>query len=474
MTTGRPARPAGPPGPVGHPSGAGDRAALDRLLGPPEMAWFVDRVRGRILAAGGAPLRGVVRLDGPTAEQRAAAVKLVGRPRRAGAALSLDLAIVEQILRRGPWQAGLANAVEVLSGPVVDHRAEREREAAAWEAAREGLAGTIARHPRLADWWGAWCRSGALKRAVRAEADRVSTAPSPAIAADLVDRLAAVFESLPASAEPLSVLARRVLGDAHGLDASRPLGRLAATAVGVAFFTDAEDAGEPSARDSWAAGGVVLSTVASTVLCLGVHGTVPASGAGPADAVGPTHPAATATATALEAMRVARLPLLLTLDQVRSGGIKPVPPNGVVHVCENPTVVEVVAARWARNPSAAEASGEAGPVLVCTWGQPSTAVLELLQVLTAAGAECRYHGDFDWAGLRIARSLGAHVPWTPWRYTADDYRAAVREGQPSRRLKESPAESPWDPELSVVMAESGLALEEEAVADLLAADVLAG
>lgn len=442
------------------------------------MAWFIERVRGRVLAAGGTPLRGIVRLNEPTAAQRAAAVKLVGRPRRAGSTLRVDLATVEQILRRGPWPAGLADAVEVLSGPVVDRSAERAREAAAWDAVREGLSGTIAQHPRLATWWDTWCRSGALKRAARAEADRMSTVPSPAIAAGLVDRLAAVFEYLPASAEPLSVLARRVLGDAHGLDASRPLGRLAATAVGVAFLSDTEGAedraGEPSARDAWAAAGVVLSNVASTVLCLGVHGAVPADGAAPSDAVVPAHPAATATATALEAMRVARLPLLLTLDQVRSGGIRPVPPDGVVHVCENPTVVEVVAARWARSPSAAGASEDAGPVLVCTWGQPSTAVVELLQRLAAEGAECRYHGDFDWTGLRIAQSLGASVPWTPWRYTAADYRAAVGEGKPSRRLTGSPAESPWDPELSVIMAESGLALEEEAVADLLAADVLAG
>lgn len=459
-----------PEGPAGSSVGwAGDRAALDRLLGPPEMAWFVERVRGRILAAGTEQLSGVVQLNEPTAEQRAAAVRLVGRPRRAGAALRVDLASVEQILRRGPWPAGLADAVEVLSGPVVDRRAEREREAAAWDAVREGLSGTIAQYPRLAAWWDAWCRSGALKRAARAEADRTSTTPSPAVAADLVGRLTLLFEDLPASGEPLAVLAGRVVGDAHGLDASRPLGRLAATAVGVAFLPDAEDrVGDPSVRDAWAAGGVVLSNVASTVLCLGVSG---ASLAG-AEAASPS--ARSATAASLEAMRAARMPLLLTLDQVRSGGIRELQAGSTVHVCENPTVVEVVAAHWARSIAAADERGVGSPMLVCTSGQPSTAVLELLQVLTAEGAECRYHGDFDWAGLRIARSLGASVPWTPWRYTAADYRAAVSEGKPSRRLAGSPAESPWDPTLAVAMAERGLALEEEAVADLLAADVLAG
>jgi uncharacterized protein (TIGR02679 family) len=457
-------------GPAGASVGrVGDRAALDRLLGPPEMAWFVDRVRGRILAAGGAPLSGVVQLNEPTAEQRAAAVRLLGRPRRTGAALRVDLAIVEQILRRGPWPAGLADAVEVLSGPVVDRSAEREREAAAWDAVREGLSGTIAQYPRLAAWWDAWCRSGALKRAARAEADRTSTTPSPAVAADLVDRLALLFENLPASGEPLAVLAGRVVGDAHGLDASRPLGRLAATAVGVAFLPDAEDrVGDPSVRDAWAAGGVVLSNVASTVLCLGVPGVSLAG----AEVASPS--ARSATAASLEAMRAARMPLLLTLDQVRSGGIRELQAGSTVHVCENPTIVEVVAAHWARSIAVADERGVGSPVLVCTSGQPSTAVLELLQVLTAEGAECRYHGDFDWAGLRIAQSLGVSVPWTPWRYLAADYRAAVGEGKPSRHLAGIPAESPWDPTLAVAMAERGLALEEEVVADLLAADVLAG
>ncbi|MBT2597841.1 DUF2399 domain-containing protein [Arthrobacter sp. ISL-72] len=112
-------------------------------------------------------------------------------------------------------------------------------------------------------------------------------------------------------------------------------------------------------------------------------------------------------------------------------------------------------------------------MLVCTSGQPSTAVVELLTRLAGEGAECRYHGDFDWAGLRIARSLSARVKWMPWRYADADYRAAVRDGNPSLRLAGTPAESPWDPKLAVAMAECGLALEEEAVANLLAADALA-
>lgn len=170
------------------------------------------------------------------------------------------------ILRRGPWPVGLAAAVETLTGPVADRRAERERGEAAWNAARGGLASAADRFPRLPAWWDAWCAAGGLKRTVRAEAARTSGTPSPAVGADLVGKLVAVLELLPASGEPLAILARRAVGDAHGLDAARPLGRLAAAAVKAAFRPDAADAdGDLSARDLWAAAGVVLSNLASTV-----------------------------------------------------------------------------------------------------------------------------------------------------------------------------------------------------------------
>ncbi|MEW1980864.1 TIGR02679 family protein [Citricoccus sp. NPDC079358] len=463
-----------------HPPRPGNRAALERLLGVDAMAWFVARARGRILEAGNEPLRGVVQLRDPTPEQRAAAVRLVGAPKRAGAALRVDLAVVEEILRRGPWPPGLADAIETLSGPVVDRSEERARDAAAWEAARDLLAPEAARFPHLAQWWTGWCAAGGLKRAARAEASRTATSASAAVGAGLVVQLAAVLEKLPSAELPLAILAREALGDAHGLDGSRPLGRLAAAVVRVAFVPVATER-ELSARDSWAAAGVVLSNVASTVLCLGVPG---AAGDPAASAYRPSR---AATAATLEAMRTARMPVVLTLDQVRSGGVRQLPPASVLHVCENPTVVEVVAERWARSvvaqgratPSGNEitpgspAMGAISPVLVCTSGQPSAAVVELLGHLSAAGAEVRYHGDFDWAGLRIARSLSGHVTWTPWRFTGADYRAAVRERKPSIVLTGRPAESPWDPELAASMAQSGLAIEEEAVAELLAADVLA-
>jgi uncharacterized protein (TIGR02679 family) len=465
--------------------GTGSRGAIESLLGDPGARWIVERVRRRLESgpstgsgqrggADGLPvLSGIVRLSSPTAEQRDAAVRLVGRPRKAGAGVTVDLAVVEQILRRGPWPPGLADAVVTLTGPVADRRGDLVRVTDAWARAQAGLEPVLVRFDGLAGWWADWCAAGNLKRAARAEQVRRTVGPvppgastgadkTPDVAADLVRRLRAVLESLPVSNEPVAVLARRTVGDAHGLDSSRPLGRMAAAVVGAAFDPQpSSDGGREtvSGREAWAAAGVVLSNVASTVLALGVPGAVAAQDDGASG---------TTTARILDLARGARMPLVLTLDQVRSGGVNTLRPDAVVHVCENPTVVEVVAARWA----AMEKPGtQSGPVLVCSSGQPSTAVVELLRTLTREGAQVRYHGDFDWAGLRIAEGLRRRVPWDPWRYTATDYEAAVLAGGPSLALSGTPTPSPWDHALSAAMLDRGQAIEEEAVVDLLASDL---
>jgi len=436
---------------------------LEQLLGGPGLAWFVARVRGRILAAGGESLTGVVQLSRPSPDQRRAAAGLVGWPVRPGVTVRIDLAEVETILRRGPWPAGLADAVVTLTGPVVDGRAELSRTASAWDRAVGELAPVLVRAGAgsgsvLELWWRDWCATGQLKRLARREARRLEVAPSPEVGAALVREAVAILAVLPVASEPLAVLAQRMTGDAHGLDASRPLGRLVVTLAAAVFVAPGS---QVSVRDSWAAAGVVMSNVACTALSLGVPGV----GAAPSPMA---RGVAGATATALEAMRSARVPVTLTLDQVRSGGIAALPPGRVVHVCENPTILEVVAQRWSRVVGGITAE----PVMVCTWGQPTTAVIELLEILVSRGAECRYHGDFDWAGLRIAESLRGRVSWQPWRFGAADYVAALQTGRTSLQLSERQVESPWDPELAVVMAEHGRGIEEEALADLLAADLV--
>ncbi|MFG2561572.1 DUF2399 domain-containing protein [Streptomyces sp. NPDC048496] len=83
-----------------------------------------------------------------------------------------------------------------------------------------------------------------------------------------------------------------------------------------------------------------------------------------------------------------------------------------VRICENPAVLA----------AATDTYGAASAPLVCLQGQPSVAAVTLLHHLHAHGSHLRYHGDFDWGGLRIASALLRRVHW---RYTAADYRASV-------------------------------------------------
>jgi uncharacterized protein (TIGR02679 family) len=132
-----------------------------------------------------------------------------------------------------------------------------------------------------------------------------------------------------------------------------------------------------------------------------------------------------------------------------------------VRVCENPVVVAAAADRW----------GADCPPLVCLGGFPNHAVLTLLSRLAHQGAELLYHGDFDWDGLKIANRLLETVPFRPWRFTAADYRAALRTQGETAKLRARPVDAAWDPRLAPAMAEAGVAVEEEAVLGELLADL---
>ena len=91
-------------------------------------------------------------------------------------------------------------------------------------------------------------------------------------------------------------------------------------------------------------------------------------------------------------------------------------PGEIIHVCENPQVLQRLAAAGVDRPVA------------CTSGNPAAAGMLLL-----ARSAVRYHGDFDWPGIAIARRIierGAR----PWRFGHTDYRDAVERLPAGRRL----------------------------------------
>ncbi|WP_165978610.1 TIGR02679 family protein, partial [Actinomadura darangshiensis] len=358
---------------------------LRRLLGGPDTAWLVRRVRSRLER--GTPLTGKVTLAGAAPSERRAVELLLGRRAGTGTSLSVSLAEVDRVLRTsGASPHGLAAAVESLDGPVRDLARESAETAAAWAAAFAPLDEALCARPELAGWRARLDATGLVRR----------LAPGPAEAAEVLAALAAVVRRLPSPDIPLGRFAAETCGHAHALD-DGPLATLAlSSARALTGLPFRSDGGAESRRETWAAVGVHLDELSSTVLCLGLPGD-------------PHSP----TGRMLAAMRGE--PVSLTLRQLRRHA-SPVD-AGVVRICENPVVVA----------AAADALGPSCPPLVCCNGRPSTAVWRLLELLAEGGAEFLYHGDFDWGGASIAAAVHARIGWRPWRYDTTAYRKAVSD-----------------------------------------------
>jgi uncharacterized protein (TIGR02679 family) len=415
-----------------------DEERLRRLLGDPHLAWLVRRARRRIEL--GKPLEGSVTLAEPTAAERQAVHRLLGRPPRQGRSLSVSFDAIGELLRRsGACTEGLAAAVVRLSGPVT----VREDATEAWREAFTELEAVVAtaRRPELVDWLDELHRSGLVKR----------LQPDPQRARTLLGRLGSVVSALPADGEPLGRFAARHVGSAHALDHGRPLATLALGAARALAGLPPPRAGESPAesrREAWAAVGLLRGELSSVVLSLGLPGDG-ASVAGRTLAVATDR----GEPVALTLRQLARDPPTWDRSLRRTR----------VWVCENPVVLALAADRL----------GPRCPPLVCTSGQPGAAVMTLLRGLAAAGANLVHHGDFDWGGIRIGNVLHARLPVAPWRFDASAYERAVA-GHPGPRLRGAPVGAAWDAEVSAAMQRAGRVVEEEAVVDELLDDLATG
>ncbi len=428
----------------------GDEERLRRLLGGPETAWIVERARTRL--SRGHPLTGAIRLTPASEAQRAAVGRLLGRAVAPGRSVSIPLERLDAVLRSsGAWPEGLASAVVLLAGPVADPERLRAEEEA-WRAVSDELAALADRHPALTAW------TEGLR--ARGHVRRVAASAPEALA--LVRDLGAVVDALPADGESIAHFSARVLHRAHALDAGTALGGLAASAaeaVGKAAATDRDATAAATSRPgsaarrrgAWASVGVLVDDLSSTVLVVGLPGATAALAAAPGG-----------TARALAALASSGEPAVLTLRQVVADDLGTVP--SVVHVCENPAVVS----------AAADLLGVRTAPLVCLQGQPGAAAVTLLRRLHHGGATLRYHGDFDWGGVTIARTLGSQVAWTPWRFGTADYLAALerrgRSGALAALLGRA-QETPWDPALREAMIEHGVGVEEELVLEEMLEDL---
>jgi uncharacterized protein (TIGR02679 family) len=421
------------------------------------------RAARRSLERTGGDLSGSVSLGNPSEAERLAVIGITGQYRPAGTArLAVRLADLELAVREATGD-GLAELLAELGGPLRDRPAEvakhvAERETTVRSAEMSFL---FAEHEWYREWLAVLARDGTLTKLVNtAESARVGQAVR-------------VLESLAARAWPaetgapvlLPELAAAVTGDTKALNPGTMLSTLVLRALslralslrglslrglslqalplrslepgaGGARFDTAE-----ARRELWDLSDVVVDDLASRVLVL----NLPAFGDGLGEWL-------------TGAARVG-VPFYVTLQQlaalpVRFGG-------GVVHVCENPAVLRRAAADL----------GAASSALVCTEGRPSTAFHQVARGVVESGGELAYHGDFDWPGVAIAAAVMRRHGARAWRMDAADYLAAVSNRGDSVPLAGAPQPTPWDPELGEAMTATGRAVYEEAVVDILIADL---
>lgn len=239
--------------------------------------------------------------------------------------------------------------------------------------------------------------SGPTRELAEAALDRWVIRRYPAL--ERASAAGRVVAALPAAEDGilLPVLAAKVARDAHALDRSRPLGRAVARFLAVrASFTHALSVDSPMIgwvdpassaeawRAAWASGGVACDAVSSQVLVL----NLPLTG----------------NAAAVRLSSAARSePVWLSLRAL-SGELSLERPTEVF-VCENPSILE----------SAADRLGERCAPLICTFGRPGLAAIQLLRAV-ARSATLRIRADGDAAGWGIVATLTAAFPAaTPWR-----------------------------------------------------------
>jgi len=397
------------------------------LTGAVRTAWEADLARTRVR----------IDLTKLSEHQVEAMADFLAWPTHRTGTVRIDLRRLDRLLRDSGLAAGLATLLAAVGGPLQDmagtRRAARNATASAatrvWAAAVAHPA--LTRHPELSGWLADERVGGRLPA-------------DPAVRGQILTDALTVLAALPDPGTGLARFAQRTLGRAHALDSGPVLGTVLRA---LAWMTGRSAAPTAAAdrRALWAEVGVAVDSVSSTALVLGLR----VDGEGPLPVT-------------LRVNAGAGLPVRLTLTQVQAhldgAGLVGA---AAVYVCENPSVLE----------SAVADLGAACPPLVCVEGQPSLAVVRLLAALRVGGAELRYHGDFDWRGVQIAADILARGA-RPWRFAAEDYRAALAVAHPRLPLlgaKPDGLSAAWDPDLIPLMAGLGRAVEEEHVLNLLIA-----
>ncbi|WP_432023873.1 TIGR02679 family protein [Streptomyces parvus] len=416
-------------------------ATRDWLTGPGlTRLWQGARKR---LESNGVQATGSLRLTAMNAQERNDLSLLLGKP-LTGAAVTIRLDVLDARLRASAAGLGLRQTLEELGPPLTDRRAARADVAARREQVWSSLASALDASP-LADqeWPRQWydlLRRAGVPRGVTPEAAIWTLHQAVQVLTALLGPEGPERNGTRGRGE----LAAMTTGSAHGLDDGTWLARLVQRGVALAHGTEFPD-DAAGRRALWRLVSVTPDEVSSTVLTYGLR----PDGEGWQE-------------RALRERADHHAEVHVTPRDLHDLRLR-LPSGTLIHICENPRVVEAAAEAACIQP------------LVCTSGSAATVVFTLLDALATTGCRFAYHGDFDWPGIALANRVIRRYGAQPWRMgTADYEHLAARsqaEGIPQLALDGQPVDADWDRDLAPAMTALGVALHEEATLELLVDDL---
>ncbi|WP_410666192.1 TIGR02679 family protein [Amycolatopsis sp. lyj-84] len=392
----------------------------------------------------------VVELDYEAAEDVSGLLgRLIGPGRARVSLTDLDAA-----LRSSAVAHGLVTVVgEMTGGPLTDRKAvsrtRREQKLDVWARWEAAIADSgLDAAPWVSRWQEGVRRAGLISRAGN-DVDTVIRRTVAVLRAlsetiPLGDRDAtAMAEALPAAPSfELSELAGRACSDAHALDEGQLTAALVLRALAAATGESVPKT-SVARRELWALSGVTPDRVSGTVMAWSVR-----------------PPGEHLWARSMRDRADLGLVSHVTLQEWHAAADRLwAAPGEQVFACENPQVLQAAARADVKTP------------LLCTSGNPATVALRVIDCLIAGGAVVRYHGDFDTAGVRIAKRLFERGV-RPWRYAVEDYLASIDRAR--LPLTGTVPVTPWSPGLASAMEAHQLAVHEEALLDVLLDDLASG
>ncbi|WP_260634055.1 DUF2399 domain-containing protein [Streptomyces angustmyceticus] len=420
------------------PDGACHGAQLDSLL-TPEARWLWEQFAVRADKRGDPSMTaGTTVITAPQgAGQRAAVLGLIGtRILAPGERRKIRLEqLTLRLQRHGGHLTPGAVAAHAVGRPLGSAAAERARQAArtaGLRLLRARLSAALPGHAPVRpsdEGWEELHHSGRVARILQH--------PAPE---ELLRRTAEVLRLLPVrGCVDRRVLAHRVTGDPHGLDAGTDLASLTLAEAAVAGVTGS---GMPL-RTAWSRLRVALDSLSGGLLTVGVH---PEGWVVPA-----RHPCVLPPYTLTEATwpRPAR------------------EEDSWVFVTENPSITTAALALPAHVPVR----------LLCTVGTPSAVEVDALARLADRGWRIAVRADFDAAGLALVRAVLHTVPTAEaWHMTAADYTTSLHPSpfEPGALDPDRLGDTPWDPPLAAAMRACGRPAYEEGLLDQLLADLHQG